>query len=70
MSNKYDVMITNPPYVGISLFEDPIKKYANQYYPNSKTDMFAMFMEIDLIKENGLLAMINMHSWMFLKNKT
>ena len=68
MSNKYDVMITNPPYVGISLFEDPIKKYANQYYPNSKTDMFAMFMEIDLIKENGLLAMINMHSWMFLKS--
>src|SRR5690554_4341997 len=68
MSNKYDVMITNPPYVRISSFEDPIKKYANQYYPNSKTDMFAMFMEIDMIKENGFLAIINMHSWMFLKS--
>ena len=66
MSNKYDVMITNPPYVGISSFEDPIKKYANQYYPNSKTDMFAMFMEVDLIKENGFLSMINMHNWMFI----
>ena len=68
MSIKYDVMITNPPYIGISSLEDKAKKYANEYYPNSKTDMFAMFMETDFIKKNGFLAMINMQSWMFLKS--
>ena len=68
MSAKYDVMITNPPYIGISTMEKPVKDYANKYYPSSKTDMFAMFMETDFIKKNGFMAMINMHSWMFLSS--
>ena len=66
LSAKYDVMITNPPYIGTSAMEDSVKKYAIQFYPNSKTDMFAMFMETAFVKQNGFLAMINMHSWMFL----
>lgn len=68
LSKKYDVMITNPPYIGISTMEQPVKDYANKHYPNSKTDMFAMFMETGFVKENGFNAMINMHSWMFLKS--
>ena len=66
LAKKYDVMITNPPYIGISSLEQPAKDYANKYYPNSKADMFAMFMETDFVKKNGFMAMINMHSWMFL----
>jgi len=66
LSSKYDVMITNPPYIGIATLEAPAKNYAIKFYPNSKTDMFAMFMETDFVKKNGFLAMINMHSWMFL----
>lgn len=68
MSAKYDVMITNPPYIGISTMEAPVKDYAVKNYPNSKTDMFAMFMETDFVKRNGFYAMINMHSWMFLSS--
>lgn len=68
MSAKYDVMITNPPYIGISTMEAPVKDYAVKYYPNSKTDMFAMFMETGFVKRNGFFAMINMHSWMFLSS--
>ena len=68
MSAKYDVMITNPPYIGISAMEAPVKDYAVKYYPNSKTDMFAMFMETGFVKRNGFFAMINMHSWMFLSS--
>lgn len=66
MSAKYDVMITNPPYIGISTMEPEVKKYATDNYPDSKTDMFAMFMEVPYVKKNGFRAMINMHSWMFL----
>lgn len=66
LSSKYDVMITNPPYIGISSMEGPVKEYTIEYYPNSKTDMFAMFMETGLVRNNGFTSMINMHSWMFL----
>lgn len=66
LSSRYDVMITNPPYIGTSSLEKPAKDYANKFYPNSKADMFAMFMETDFVRKNGFLAMINMHSWMFL----
>jgi hypothetical protein len=68
MSVKYDVMITNPPYIGISSMEAPVKDYAVKNYPNSKADMFAMFMETTFVKQNGFMAMINMHSWMFLSS--
>ena len=66
LSAKYDVMITNPPYMGISSMETPVKEYAVKNYPCSKTDMFAMFMETGFVKPNGFIAMINMHSWMFI----
>lgn len=68
MSAKYDVMITNPPYIGISSMEKPVKDYASVEYPDSKMDMFAMFMEVPYVKKNGFRAMINMHSWMFLSS--
>lgn len=66
MSDKYDVMITNPPYIGLTTMEDSIKDYAKLNYTNSKSDMFAMYMETSYVKVNGFIAMINMHSWMFL----
>lgn len=67
LSSKYDIMATNPPYLSPST-NDKLKDFANTFYPDSKTDMFAMFMEVPLVKENGFLAMINMHSWMFLSS--
>lgn len=64
--SKYDVMITNPPYLGTSAMEPAVKEYAAKHYPNSKADLFAMFMETGFVKPYGFTAMINMHSWMFL----
>ena len=66
MSTKYDVMITNPPYLGISKMEKEPKGYLVDNYPNSKSDMFAMFMEVPYVKKNGYIAMVNPDSWMFL----
>ena len=48
--------------------EAAVKAYASKEYPNSKVDMFAMFMETGFAKRNGFIAMINMHSWMFLSS--
>ena len=66
MSVKYDVMITNPPYLGTSAMEPAVKDYAAKNYPNSKADLFAMFMETEFVRPYGFTAMINMHAWMFL----
>ena len=66
MSTKYDVMITNPPYLGISKLETNTKQYLIDKYPNSKSDMFAMFMEVPFCKKNGFISMVNPDSWMFL----
>ena len=68
LADSYDVMITNPPYLGISKMEKPVKDYAALYYPDSKTDMFAMFMETSFVKQKGYVSMINMHSWMFISS--
>lgn len=68
LSDKYDVMITNPPYIGPAVMETAVKEYAAKNYPDSKADMFAMFMETGFIKVNGFMAMINMHSWMFISS--
>jgi len=66
MSEKYDVMITNPPYLRISKIESSSKQYLISNYPNSKSDMFSMFMEVPFVKKNGYLSMVNPDSWMFL----
>lgn len=65
MSAKYDVMITNPPYLGTSAMEPAVKDYAAKNYPNSKADLFAMFMETGFVRPYGFTAMINMQGWMF-----
>ena len=66
LSSKYDVMITNPPYRPISSMEPAVREYAAHYYPDSKADMYAMFMETGFVNTSGFIAMINMQSWMFL----
>jgi len=68
MSQKYDVMITNPPYIGISDLDNKPKDYLTRNYTNSKSDMFAMFMEAPFVRNNGLRALVNPDSWMFLKS--
>lgn len=66
MAAKYDVMITNPPYLGISKIDKTAKEYLVTNYPNSKSDMFAMFMETNFVKTNGFTSIVNPDSWMFL----
>ena len=66
LDGKYDVLITNPPYLGISKMEDRPKEYLTHNYPDSKSDMFGMFMEALNVNRNGFRAIVNPDSWMFL----
>ena len=68
LTDKYDVMITNPPYQAVSSLEECFRNYVAENYPMSKTDMFSMFMETPLTKQNGFQAMVTPQSWMFLSS--
>lgn len=70
LSDKYDVVCTNPPYMGAKGMNTNLSTYVKKYYPDTKSDLFAVFMELDnnLLKDNGYFAMINQHSWMFLSS--
>ena len=68
--SKYEVVVTNPPYLPVSNCEAELQKFIKKNYPDSKTDLFAVFMEKckEMLIRNGMQAMINMHSWMFLSS--
>lgn len=70
LTQKYDVVCTNPPYMGGSGMNTTLSTYVKKNFPDSKSDLFACFMEKcgQLIKRNGLYAMITQHAWMFLSS--
>lgn len=70
LAQRYDAVIANPPYMGSKGMNPDIKAFAAKAYPNSKTDLFAIFMEhaFTLLKPAGYNAQINMQSWMFLSS--
>ena len=67
---KYDVVVTNPPYMGSSGMGSALSNHVKAHYPDSKSDLFAVFMERceQLVKKNGYQAMITQHAWMFLSS--
>lgn len=70
LTEHYAALCMNPPYMGQSHFSDPLKEYIPKQYPDSKSDLCTVFMEVahERLKEYGKFAMINMQSWMFLSS--
>lgn len=70
LTKKFAAVVANPPYMGQKSMNADLKNYVNANYPLSKSDLFAVFMEVclDLNIPNGFMGMINQHSWMFLSS--
>jgi len=70
LSQRYHVVVTNPPYMGGKGMNADLKKFAQSNYPDSKSDLFAMFIErcLKLAQKYGTIGMITMQSWMFLSS--
>ncbi len=68
LAQKYDVVVTNPPYMGGSGMGAKLSDYVKKYYPDSKSDLFAVFIERcgEMAKKNGYQAMITQQVWMFI----
>src|SRR5699024_6128003 len=67
LAQKYSIVVTNPPYMGSKNMDPILSTYVKKQYPNSKADLFAVFMEVclQLTQKDHYMAMINQHSWMF-----
>lgn len=70
LSKNYIIAITNPPYMGGGNMSPKLSKYVKDYYPDSKSDLFSVFIErcLEFAYSKGLVSMITMHSWMFLSS--
>lgn len=70
LAKQYDAVIANPPYMGGKGMNTALKDFAKKKFPESKSDLFAMFIERGFAwcKDNGFNSMVTMQSWMFLSS--
>ena len=70
LTQQYDVVITNPPYMGGRGMNSELSRFLQKNYPESKADLFSAFMVRcqELAVEGGFVAMLTQQSWMFLSS--
>lgn len=70
LGGRFDCVVANPPYMGGKGMNADLKAFTGKRYPNSKADLFAVFIErnLELAVDHGSIAMITMQSWMFLSS--
>ena len=70
LARKYEVVVTNPPYMGASGMGFKLSDYVKSIYPYGKNDLFAVFIEfcINITKPSGFSGLITQHAWMFLSS--
>ncbi len=70
LAKQYDAVIANPPYMGGKGMNTVLKDFAKKKFPDSKSDLFAMFIERGFAwcKDSGFNSMVTMQSWMFLSS--
>jgi hypothetical protein len=70
MAQRYDVVVTNPPYMGNKAMDAKLSEFVKRNYPDSKMDLFAVFIEQckNMTNINRYTAMITQHSWMFISS--
>ena len=71
LSCRYDIVITNPPYLGSLRFSGKLDSYVKKHYADVKADLSMVMYKHsieDLAKRNGYVAFITTTSWMFLSS--
>lgn len=68
LAQRYSIVVANPPYMIASKMSPLLSDFGRDNFPNSKSDLFAMFIErnLELAVPRGMVGMITMHSWMFI----
>ena len=68
LSQKYDVVVTNPPYMASSNMNNRLADYVKEHYSAAKADLYGAFILKcgEMTRQLGLYSMITQHTWMFL----
>ena len=70
LSKKYSTVVANPPYMGQVNMNSELKDYINANYPETKSDLMTVFMEVipNMTLYKSRFALINLPSWLFLSS--
>lgn len=70
LGQRYDLVVTNPPYINSSRMESSLKQYVEANYPETKSDLFATFVLrcLELCTEDGLTGFMTPFVWMFISS--
>ena len=70
LGQRYDVVVTNPPYINSSRLESSVKKYINDHYKSYSRDLFSVFIVrcLELCNEGGLAGYMTPMVWMFIQS--
>jgi len=70
LGQKYDVIVANPPYLGIAKARKEISEAVSNRFPDSKTDLYGVFIDrgMQLSNQNAFIAMVTMQNFMFLSS--
>jgi type II restriction/modification system DNA methylase subunit YeeA len=70
LSRKYHCVVANPPYMGNKHMNDVLKEFAREYFSNTKSDLFSMFIErnLDFAFEGGQAGFMTPFVWMFISS--
>jgi type II restriction/modification system DNA methylase subunit YeeA len=70
LQEKYDCVITNPPYVNSGYMNETISDFVKTFYPNTKADLFACFLIRcrELSNSNGMIGFVSPYVWMFIQS--
>ena len=68
LHQQYDIVVTNPPYMGNSSMPKSLSDFVRKAYPDSCQDLYTCFLErcSALTRDGGYLSMLTMHGWLFL----
>jgi hypothetical protein len=70
MLRRYDVVVTNPPYLSRRKMNKELKKLVSNAYPEGKSDLYAAFIQrcLEYAETRGYVGMLTMHSFMFISS--
>lgn len=70
LAQKYDVVVTNPPYMGASNMNAKLNEYIKQHYVDYKSDFFSAFVIhcSEMTKKSGYCGFFTPYVWMFIQS--
>ncbi|MDD6404012.1 MAG: BREX-1 system adenine-specific DNA-methyltransferase PglX [Mollicutes bacterium] len=68
LTKKYDIVVTNPPYMNNSVMSNNLKNYINDNYNDVKSDLFSAFIKrnIEITILEGYIGLMTPYVWMFI----